>query len=78
MTHVLVRDIIKGGLIMSPLTGKEMSKLLKKHGWEKQRQKGSHHHFYKDGIMITVPVHSNKDLKKGMEQVILKEAGLRR
>ena len=33
-----------------PLTGKEMLKLLKKNGWKVKR--------------ITVPVHSNKDLKK--------------
>jgi len=62
---------------MAPLTGKDMSKLLKKHGWVKQRQKGSHQHFYKDGIKIIVPVHSNKDLPKGTEQQILKDAGLK-
>ena len=62
---------------MPPLTGKEMSKLLKKNGWVKERQKGSHHHFYKDGILITVPVHANKDLSKGIEQKILKDAGLK-
>jgi len=61
---------------MAPLTGKDMSKLLKKNGWMKRRQKGSHHHFYKDGIRISVPVHGSKDLSKGIEQAILKEAGL--
>ena len=60
-----------------PLTGKDMSKLLKKHGWVKERQKGSHHHFYKDGIWVTVPIHSNKDLGKGLENKILKKAGLK-
>jgi len=62
---------------MSPVTGKEMSKLLKKHGWTKVRQKGSHHHFYKEGSKIIVPVHGNRDLKKGTEQTILKDAGLK-
>ena len=62
---------------MPPLTGKDMSKLLKKHGWVKERQIGSHHQFYRNGIRITVPVHANKDLPKGMEQQILKESGLK-
>ena len=62
---------------MPPLTGKDMSKLLQKHGWVKGRQKGSHQHFYKDGIKIVVPVHGNRDLKKGTEQQILKDAGLK-
>ena len=59
-----------------PLTGKEMLKLLKKHGWKVERQEGSHCQLFKDGRRITVPVHSNKDWKKGLEQRILKDAGL--
>ena len=59
-----------------PLTGKEMLKLLKKHGWKMERQKSSHYQLFKNGKKITVPVHSNKDLKKGLEQRILKDAGL--
>ena len=59
-----------------PLTCKEMLKLLKKHGWKVERQEGSHYQLFKNGKRITVPVHSNKDLKKGLEQRILKDAGL--
>lgn len=59
-----------------PLTGKEVCRLLKKNGWLMKRQKGSHQHFYKDGQRITVPVHGNKDLPKGIERHILKDAGL--
>ena len=51
-------------------------KLLKKHGWKVERQEGSHYQLFKNGKRITVPVHSNKDLKKGLEQRILKDAGL--
>ena len=47
-----------------PLTGKEMLKLLKKHGWKVERQEGSHYQLFKNGKRITVPMHSNKDLKK--------------
>ena len=61
-----------------PLTGKDMGKLLRKHGWIKRRQVGSHHHFYKDGIRVTVPIHGNKDLDKGLENQILKDAGLKK
>ena len=59
-----------------PLTGKEMLKLLKKHGWKVERKEGSHCQLFKNGKRITVPVYSNKDLKKGLEQRILKDAGL--
>jgi len=60
-----------------PLTGKEMCRLLRKNGWVKKRQKGSHQHFYKDGIIVVVPVHGNRNLKKGTEHQILKNAGLK-
>ncbi|MDZ5439023.1 type II toxin-antitoxin system HicA family toxin [Enterococcus cecorum] len=40
------------------LTGK-MLKLLKKNGWTERRTEGIHHHLYKDGVRITVPVHGN-------------------
>lgn len=60
-----------------PLTGKDMVKKLKKDGWELRRTEGSHRHLYKDGIRVTVPVHGNKDLGKGLENKILKEAGLK-
>ena len=57
-----------------PLTGKEMLELLKKNGWIERRTEDSHHHLYKDGVRITVPVHGNQDLGKGLEQRILKDA----
>lgn len=60
-----------------PLTGKRMLKLLLKEGWVERRIEGSHHHLYKDGVRITVPVHGNQDLGKGLESKILRQAGLR-
>ncbi|MDF7638402.1 type II toxin-antitoxin system HicA family toxin [Lactobacillus sp. ESL0791] len=59
-----------------PFTGKDMLKLLLEHGWIERRVAGSHHHLYKDGVRITVPVHGNQDLGNGLERKILKEAGL--
>lgn len=61
-----------------PLSGKDMVKLLKKNGWELRRTEGSHHHLYKNGIRVTVPVHRNEDLGKGLENRILKDAGLKK
>jgi predicted RNA binding protein YcfA (HicA-like mRNA interferase family) len=59
-----------------PVTGKQMLKLLYKNGWVIDRVNGSHHIMKKGNRTVTVPVHS-KDLGKGMEDKILKEAGLK-
>ena len=59
------------------MTGKELKKLLLKNGWEIVRINGSHHIFEKTGETIVLPIHSNKDLKKGLELAILKQAGLK-
>lgn len=61
-----------------PLTPKEMVKLLKKNGFVEVSQKGSHLKMRNDetGKQVEVPMHS-KELKKGLEQGILKQAGLK-
>jgi predicted RNA binding protein YcfA (HicA-like mRNA interferase family) len=61
-----------------PLTSQEMIKLLKKNGFEPINQNGSHIKMKNPttGKTVIVPYHS-KDLKKGMEQAILKQAGLK-
>ena len=57
---------------------KEMLKLLLNNGWKVKRISGSHHILIKDGCLtISLPVHG-KDLKKGLENTILKQAGLRK
>ncbi len=61
-----------------PLTGKDMLKLLKKNGWKEIRVTGSHHVMEKGSKQVIVPVHGNKDLRKGLEQRILKDAELKR
>ncbi len=63
-----------------PMTSKEMIKFLKKNGFvEIQGGKGSHRKFinHSTGRITIVPYHS-KELKRGMEQVILKQAGLKK
>ena len=61
-----------------PMSQKEMIKLLKKNGFREVGQNGSHVKLENTEIKRTVivPYHS-KDLKKGLEQAILKQAGLR-
>ncbi|MBD5465256.1 MAG: type II toxin-antitoxin system HicA family toxin [Lachnospiraceae bacterium] len=61
-----------------PITAKEMIKLLKKNGFVIMNQNGSHIKMkHSDtGKTVIVPYHA-KDLKKGLEQEILKQAGLK-
>ncbi len=60
------------------MTGKELLKLAKKQGFEIYRITGSHHILkHKDGRLVPIPVHSNKDLHKGTLNTILKGLGLK-
>ena len=61
-----------------PMTSKQMIKKLKKNGFEVISQNGSHVKMYNpdSNITLVIPFHS-KDLKKGLEQAILKQAGLK-
>lgn len=53
---------------MKRVSGKEMCKALERRGWTLQRVKASHHIYKKDGLTISVPVHRNQTLKKGMQR----------
>ncbi len=53
-----------------PLSGKEMLKLFKSEGWVELRQSGSHVIVGKYQLRETIPMH--KELKKGLEQKLLK------
>lgn len=61
-----------------PMTPEQMVKHLKKNGFEIISQNGSHIKLrnIKTKRTVIVPYHSG-DLKKGMEQAILKQAGLK-
>ena len=61
-----------------PMTPKEMIKHLKKNGFKVVSQNGSHVKMRNDttGHQTEVPYHS-ASLKKGLEQAILKQAGLK-
>lgn len=61
-----------------PMTPREMIKHLKKNGFEEVSQNGSHVKMKNRDTEATVivPYHS-KAMKKGLEQAILKQAGLK-
>ncbi|MCF0117833.1 MAG: type II toxin-antitoxin system HicA family toxin [Bacilli bacterium] len=63
-----------------PMKPKEMVKFLKRHGFIEICQNGTSHlklYNAKTNTTVIVPMH-NKDLSKGMEHKILKEAGINR
>lgn len=61
-----------------PMTPREIIKYLKKNGFTEIGQNGSHIKLKNPETerTVVVPYHS-KDLKKGIEQAILKQAGLK-
>lgn len=61
-----------------PMTPKQMIKLLESNGFRQTHSNGSHFFFRNDEThrTTTVPVHA-KDIKKGTENKILKDAGLK-
>ncbi len=63
---------------MKPITGKELSNILEKNGWSLARINGSHHIYMKDGRIerISIPIHGKTILKIGLQNHLLKVAGL--
>jgi len=56
-----------------PISGKELAKLFKKHGYEevKGAGKGSHMKLRKGNKTVIIPAH--KELKKGLEMALRKQ-----
>ncbi len=63
---------------MKSVSGKELARLLERHGWTLLRIQGSHHIYGKTGsvVRLSVPIHGNKPLKIGLLRHLLKMAGL--
>jgi predicted RNA binding protein YcfA (HicA-like mRNA interferase family) len=61
-----------------PLSGRELARILEQHGWGLARINGSHHIFTKEGRAerISVPIHGNQPLKRGLQMHLLKLAGI--
>jgi len=63
---------------VKPVSGKELCRVLERHGWLLRRVHGSHHIYGKPGsiIRLSVPVHENHELTPALEHHLLANAGL--
>jgi predicted RNA binding protein YcfA (HicA-like mRNA interferase family) len=63
---------------MKAISGKTLCKIVERNGWELKRITGSHHIYTKEGIdaILSIPVHSNRDLPIGTLRSIMKDAEL--
>ncbi len=63
---------------MKSVSGKDLARLLEKHGWELKRVNGSHHIYAKPGnpARISLPIHGNQAVKTGLLRHLLKLSGI--
>ena len=63
---------------MKSISGKDLCKIVERNGWKLKRVTGSHHIYAKKGAkaILSIPVHSNRDVPIGTLKGILKDAGL--
>jgi len=63
---------------MKPVSGKDLARVLERHGWALLRVSGSHHIYGKRGsiVRLSVPIHGNQPLKVGLLRHLLKMADL--
>jgi predicted RNA binding protein YcfA (HicA-like mRNA interferase family) len=59
------------------VSGKQLIKLLNEKGWHLDRIEGSHHILARGDKTLSVPVHGNKDLGKGLLHALMKQGGLK-
>ena len=64
---------------MKAVSGKELVRVLERHGWSLLRVQGSHHIYGKAGsnARLSVPVHGNQTLKAGLLKHLIKLAELK-
>ena len=63
---------------MKSVSGKKLCKVVEQKGWILRKVTGSHHIYEKAGMgrILSIPVHSNKDLKIGTLKALMKIAEL--
>ena len=63
---------------MKAVSGKRLCRLLEIHGWKRMRIRGSHHIYAKNDseIRISVPVHGDTSLKRGLQRHLMKLGGV--
>jgi predicted RNA binding protein YcfA (HicA-like mRNA interferase family) len=64
---------------MKALSGKELARILERHGWSLMRVHGSHHIYGRPGsvVRLSVPIHGNQSLKRGLMRHLIKMACLK-
>ena len=63
---------------MKSVSGKELARLVERHGWKLLRIHGSHHIYGKAGsvVRLSIPIHGKKPIKVGLLKHVMKIAGL--
>ena len=63
---------------MKSVSGKTLCKIVERNGWLLKRVTGSHHIYSKEDIQVilSIPVHGDRDLPMGTLRGIMKDAGL--
>ena len=63
---------------MKSISGKRLCRLLEIQGWKQMRIRGSHHIYAKNGsvVRISVPVHGDASLKRGLQKHLMKLGGI--
>ena len=61
---------------LKPVKPRQLIKLLKKLGYREVRVHGSHHIFEKGDITITVPVHGDEEIGRGLLRKIIRDLDL--
>ena len=58
------------------MSGRELARLVERHGWQLLRVAGSHHIYGKTGsiVRLSIPIHANRPLKTGLLRHLLKMA----
>ena len=64
---------------MKQLSGKGFAKIVERHGWTLLRVHGSHHIYGtpQSTVRLSIPVHGNRPLKRGLLAHLTKLAGLK-
>jgi len=62
---------------MPQVTAQHLVRFLKSHGFQEDRQSGSHLTLRHDarGVSVTIPIHTGCDIGRGLAVRILKDAG---
>jgi predicted RNA binding protein YcfA (HicA-like mRNA interferase family) len=60
------------------VSGRDLARVVERHGWTLLRVHGSHHIYGKPGnpVRLSIPIHGNRPLKVGLLKHLLKIAKL--